>query len=322
MTQLLKSPEFLLQDNGLWARKTPYISLPAEIRNRIMDYALAPGDVYLATKADPANWTGSKASTSGCEGPTSGCQMLATCKQIYMEGHEVFYAGNNFHLPAGPIKGFLNWYEALRPEHRDLIRSVTIDMSILDLTPSVLEQCEATYQERFNESIAQPSFTETIFDTVEIVLNTLRELWVQKMAEVYRMQAFRFMKLVALALGDPTFRRKSLLPVSVIYLKGDDVVRFLRPVNAWTQLPLEFQHDLFSYYDGWDENVEHMVRSNLEFVRREIIRQLDDLAASKQDFGWPKFKRWMRNFEIDVRRTEHPAIIRHSYRDEKKSYDE
>ena len=322
MTQLLKSPEFLLRDNGLWARKTPYLSLPGEIRNRIMDYALAPGDVYLATKADPANWTGSKASTSGCDGPTSGCQMLATCKQVYMEGHEAFYAGNNFHLPPGPVEGFLKWYETLKPKHRELIRSVTIDISILDLTPSVLEQCESTYQRRFKLSIAQPSFARAIIDTVEIVLNTLREVWVQKIAEVYRLQAFHFVKLVDLYLCGGIFQRKTLLPITVMYLKGDDVARFLRPVYARTNLPLDFRHNLPSYYDGWDEKLMSLVTSNLEFVQREIIKHFDGLAASNQDFAWPRFKRWIRDFEMKARQEEHPAIIEHSYQDEEKPSDE
>lgn len=211
-TDFLQSPMFLRRDNGLWARKTPYLSLPGEIRNRIMDYALTPGEVYLATKADPANWTGSKTSTSGCEGPTSGCQILATCKQVYMEGYKAYYAGNNFHLPPGPVEGFLKWYEALRSNHRDLIRSVTIEFSILDLTPSVLEQCESTYRERYKQSMAQPSYVRAMFDTAYIVNSTLRDLWMQKIGEVYRLQAFHSVKLVALNLGGETSRRRTLIP--------------------------------------------------------------------------------------------------------------
>ncbi|KAG7002440.1 hypothetical protein G7Y79_00027g061320 [Physcia stellaris] len=275
-----------------------------------MDYALTPGEVFLATKADPANWTGSKTSTSGLEGPGSGCQILATCKQLYMEGHEAYYAGNNFHLPPGPVEGFLRWYEALRPNHRDLIRSVTIDFSILDLTLSVLEQCESSYRERYKQSMAQSNYTRARYYTAKIVIDTLRDLWIQKMAEVYRLQAFLTVKLVALNLGGEVSRRRTLLPGPVMTLKGDGIDRVLRPISAMTYAPLGFgPNRVLLVHGGWKNHMDVMMVSTAEGVRVELMKHFDGIASCEEDLGWPAFKRWLRDLEITDRRADHLALL-------------
>lgn len=309
---LFQSPELLQQDNDRWESKIPYLSLPGEIRNQIMEYALTPGEVYLATKADPAHWTGSKASMSGCEGPTSGCQLLATCKQVYREGCRAFYAGNDFHLPPGPVEGFLKWYQALRSEHREAIRNVTIDLSVLDLTPSVLEQCESVPRKRVNGTMTQSDYVRAKNDSVQIVLDTLRALWVQKIAKVHRLQAFDSVKLVALNLGGhPLSKRRTLLPRSLRYLKGDDIDQVLRPDSATTYFPLEPHRDRLSYYDGWNRHLETMVEYALICVREEIVLHFIGPVPRRQDFGWPRINRWMRDLEMTVRETEDLATIRH-----------
>ena len=282
-----------------------------------MDYALTPGEVYLATKTDPANWTGSKTSTCGCEGPTSGFQILATCKQLYMEGHEVYYASNNFHLPPGPVEGFLKWYEALRPNHRDLIRSVTIDFSILDLTPSVLEQCESSYRERYKQSMTQSNYTRAKYDTLNIVIDTLRDLWMEKMAEVYKLQAFLTVKLVALNLGGVVSRRRTLLPGPVMTLKGDAIDRVLRPVSAMTYAPLGFGPNRVLLGDGgWKNHMDVMMVSTADGVRVEIMKHFDGLASCDESFCWPAFKRWLRDLEITDRRADHLALLHYDGREE------
>ena len=314
--EFFHSPMFIQRDNGLWARKTPYLSLPGEIRNRIMDYALSPGEVYLATKADPANWTGSKTSTSGCEGTTSVCQILATCKQLYMEGHEAYYAGNSFHLPPGPVEGFLKWYEALRPNHRDLIRSVTIDFSILDLTPSVLEQCESSYRERYKQSMTQSNYTRAKYDTLNIVIDTLRDLWIEKMAEVYRLQAFLTVKLVALNLGGEVSQRRTLLPDPVMTLKGDAIDRVLTPMSAMWNALLEFRSNPLVCFDPWKHHMDVMMVSTADGVRVEIMKHFDGLASCDESFCWPAFKRWLRDLEITDRRADHLALLHYDGREE------
>jgi len=61
----------------------------------------------------------------------SGVQILATNRRHYNDGHLMYYSDNTFHMPHGD-----NYQEILqkyRPEHRYLIRRVTLTCSILDL---------------------------------------------------------------------------------------------------------------------------------------------------------------------------------------------
>lgn len=56
--------------------------------------------------------------------------------------------------------------------------------------------------------------------------------------------------------------------------------------------------------------------STLECVRVEIMKHFDGLASCKENFGWPAFKRWMRDLEITARRADHLALLHYDCRDE------
>ena len=62
-----------------------------------------------------------------------GFQLLATCKQAYNDGHYMFYAMNTFHWPPGPVSNSDGWYANLQPEHRKMIRTICIDLDLVDL---------------------------------------------------------------------------------------------------------------------------------------------------------------------------------------------
>ena len=129
--------------------KVGFLSLPGEIRNKIMDYALVPGEIYLSTKCQPID-IHSKTKTRLF---VPGCQLLATCKQAYLEGHESFYGLNNFHLAHGPLFVSMNYFASLNARHQDLIKHVTIDLSVVDLTWPVLERIEAAFRENERKPI-------------------------------------------------------------------------------------------------------------------------------------------------------------------------
>ncbi len=62
-----------------------------------------------------------------------GFQLLATCKQVYNDGHYMFYAMNTFHWPSGPVSNSDGWYANLQPEHRKMIKTICIDLDPVDL---------------------------------------------------------------------------------------------------------------------------------------------------------------------------------------------
>lgn len=71
-----------------------------------------------------------------------GFQLLASCKQVYNEGHFIFYSTNTFHMPRGQLQDTLILYNTLCPEHKACMKRVQITLGIADLTPSVLEEID------------------------------------------------------------------------------------------------------------------------------------------------------------------------------------
>lgn len=139
-----------------------YTSLPAELRNAIMEYALVPGDVYpCLTESKPTSPKPSrklfrtvlshpravfKVRVGGVEHQLAtkqpGFQLLRTCKKAYQDGHYMFYSMNTFHLPAGSARDAEEWFDNLKPDHRSLIKSACMTFSLADLTPEVLVQMD------------------------------------------------------------------------------------------------------------------------------------------------------------------------------------
>ena len=132
-----------------------YTSLPAEIRNAIMEYALVPGDVYPCVKEPKPKSTNPsrkllravfKVRVGGVDHRVStkqpGFQLLTTCKEAYQDGHFMFYTMNTFHLPAGSARDAEEWFNDLKPDHRSTIKSACMTFSLADITPDCLAEME------------------------------------------------------------------------------------------------------------------------------------------------------------------------------------
>lgn len=139
-----------------------YTSLPAEIRNAIMEYALVPGDVYpCSKKTNPTSTNPSrKLLRSVFKRPTAslkikagdtdhqiatnqpGFHLLTTCKNHYQDGRYMFYSMNTFHLPPGSARDAEDWLNHLKPDHRAMIKSACITFTLADLAPDVLVEME------------------------------------------------------------------------------------------------------------------------------------------------------------------------------------
>ncbi|MCJ1226689.1 hypothetical protein MMC12_003342 [Toensbergia leucococca] len=69
---------------------------------------------------------------------TPSLQILATNHATHNDAAAIFYAGNSFHLPPGPLEKTLQYLDNLTPEHIFLLRSLTLTFSLADLTPASL----------------------------------------------------------------------------------------------------------------------------------------------------------------------------------------
>lgn len=103
-----------------------------------MDYVLVHGDIHpyrpvLATSTQGPD------STADVES-RPGIPLMPTCKQAYQEGHKLYYSCSTFHLP--PIETF-RWSDGLEPEHKAMIKRVSITIGLVNLSLALLKQIES-----------------------------------------------------------------------------------------------------------------------------------------------------------------------------------
>ena len=102
-----------------------------------MDLVLVPGDVYPCRSVSK---TSSDTKANVVSPP--GIQLLATCKQAYNEGHELFYSSNAFHLP--PTMTF-EWSNGLQAKHKAMVKRINITLGLDDLTVTTLKEVDRRY---------------------------------------------------------------------------------------------------------------------------------------------------------------------------------
>ena len=126
MNSDLSPPSMAASNNVEVAKeKIGFFSLPAELRNKIIDLVLVPGVVYLWLPP----WATLKplmANTSTRGRFRIGAQLLATNRQAYTEGRAKYYSMNRFHLPslsATDCQYIINRYQT---KNLEMIRHVTL----------------------------------------------------------------------------------------------------------------------------------------------------------------------------------------------------
>ncbi|KAG7002439.1 hypothetical protein G7Y79_00027g061310 [Physcia stellaris] len=172
--------------------KIAYMDLPGEIRNRIMDFALVPGHIYFSTKSQPIDCKNSPIFVPAC-------QLLATCRQAYNEGYVSFYNRNVFHLAPGPFLASAEYFLRLRWKHQHLIGKISIEMSVIDLTPSVLKTIEIAFYQNQRQSIARADNALVVC----YIMNALRDLWTEKIANTRDVKRFNAITLWGMFLVQP-----------------------------------------------------------------------------------------------------------------------
>ncbi|KAL8822070.1 MAG: hypothetical protein Q9191_007190 [Dirinaria sp. TL-2023a] len=114
----------------------PYLTLPPEIRNKIMRYALVPGKIYLHNPHHRPR----RANISPPQSPPiSAFQLLGTCKQIYREGITLFYSENTFFLAPGLLKYTSFFFNSvILTNHRSMIRHLGLRLSLEDCPEDII----------------------------------------------------------------------------------------------------------------------------------------------------------------------------------------
>ncbi len=176
-----------------------------------MRLVLAPGDIYLPAKPsaiiskahrnlrakDPIEAVVKrinypylsrvlKAHQASQDGTLKyGCQVLASCKQLYSEGHAVFYSLNTFHLAPGPLSTSVEYFDKLQPHHKALIKHVSLDLGVADMTPDLLSELRATVSGRALTTPLLITNPPQDSGTVSIHLARMaKELWITKLLYV------------------------------------------------------------------------------------------------------------------------------------------
>ena len=281
---------------GAYKDKIGYLSLPGEIRNRIMWFALVPGDVFPSHESRPSNRRGSRASLPAC-------QLIATCRQAYLEGHESFYSHNTFHLAPGRLSASIKYFASLRPEHQCLISSFCIDFSILDLAPSVIDEIEQAYQKKLRPG-GKPLESHGRHLVTQYVLETLRSVWIEKIVAIGKTLGIKRVELrrISIALPDlldvhlPPYKRYNIVKKALI-MEGPGIASLLNPLDlVMSRKGWDSMYLLHDSHCRWDDKIQLLLDDMLSRAESVITARLVNFEVDGVG-GWGYFKEWLRHLE-------------------------
>ena len=263
-------------------RNIGFLSLPGEIRNKIMDSALVPGHIYLSRKMQPVD----------CKGLpvfTPGSQVLATCKQLYQEGHISFYSRNMFHLAPGPLSASWDYFGKLNRRHQDLVCRVSIEMSFMDLTPPVLEEIQEVFYEHHGRSIAHAGENTVI----RYVMNSLKDLWAEKIAGVCDFDTVRLVHMHSVKhRGHPN----RVSPWRTLHLEGVGINKLLSSVKLAKNRErwgLDWPYDICQARNGWDCVLYFFFKAMIANTMDIIFKVLRSETSEGHCGCWFRLGRWM-----------------------------
>lgn len=302
------------------------LTLPPEIRNGILRFVLAPGNIYLPAKSfsiitkahrklrakDPIDAVAKRitypylskvlrAHQASQEGrPRYGCQVLATCKQLYCEGYAVFYGLNTFHLAPGPLCTSIEYFDKLQPQHKALIKHVSVDLGIADMTPKLLSELNAKVSGR-SLSIPVPSANPPLDNTIVSVHlgGMTKELWMSKIMYVLQWRglidikiqhhnpcqlhgesAYEWRQVVATELViDHSQRRAMSLPAKARNIQMPTMV-----MNAYKALSFVLISQVANYgWKGFSEWLEFLEMGPTECLETQMWQEVCFSASQLRD---------------------------------------
>lgn len=272
------TPKRLKQTSASSSQQIDFPSFPPEIRNRIMDFVLRPGDIYRTYSRN-------------------GIQLLATCHENYRNGYLMYYADNIFHLPRGRHhQGFINRYNRT---NRALIRRMKITCSMWDLEEILANPPEA------------PSYRDDSFETA----HELRNIEFERLVAIARF--FPGLEELCLDFPDlPKWGFGNVVPPRMrnylLTAGREEVLDILsdilgRRATSMTLTRLDLR--LFQAYYGNRCTHETMTRGVLRALTLLVHggqaggqRVMED--KSQELGGWEAFQKWFAEHVQDERRRE------------------
>ena len=269
--------------------KLSYFSLPGEIRNKIMNLVLVPGDVYPHTPVpNGAKRVPVSAANVQCR---SGVQLIATCRQAYDEGHALFYSSNTFHLPANMT---FEWSDRIQPKHKGLIKRIGITVGPNELDASMISHIVKTYMNLVLE-------TSEFYAIKTAVSITTQKAWSPKMRYMAAWSSLEEIRLCLFkATNIPTtpLRYRYILQPHERTLKHHELVANVEDLEAW------WHSSFWREMSRWPTaltavNIITIIASDAEETWDEAIewlyvRKPDEMAegfwkyisGAKEHFGW------------------------------------
>ena len=173
-----------------------------------MDLVLVQGDVYPYTPM-PRVSTCSPDATVNVES-RPGIQLIATCRQVYQEGHALFYSSNTFHLPLAMT---FAWSDGLQSENKAMIKRISITFGLDELDALLIGQIE--------RSVPMGVWIDDAELLGKAVLDTLSSGWKSKVRHVAAWTSLEQIELC-------TFGK-------TLMLQHHDVIANLKDIDQWNQ---------------------------------------------------------------------------------------
>lgn len=278
-----------------------YFSLPGEIRNMIMGNLIGPRNVLITSDDQPSH------GNSDVTLHASGWQFLATCQQANTEGCKL-YSENEFHLAPGPLWVSINGLKDMNPRFQGLVKNITMNLSILDLTPAVLDRIEKMFFPEFCKMTNRGNYMQMAY----YVRNALLDLWLEKIARVRDAQTIDRFKLVSMHFcesdgADDRYTQWPSLILTVHRHQNLDRIEGLHPSFGLDWGRASRLDDLYLGPRGKDipnYNTRMMLFVMLVHIQHVITTRLrDGISLSGGGLGgsWTAFKLWLKSLQISTK---------------------
>ena len=174
----------------------PFFSLPAEIRNPIMQELLN----YEVIAVQPRLAIQEKASIEGAgdrvkdrclpseqtaarsaKYPNGCSSFIATCRQAHKEGGPIFYSNNAFHVPPGPVEDMMSWMDDLRSVNLTFIPTIVLKLSLTDLPYERFVELLGTVERCNNSEDSHDFHYECKCKWICLLQSEMRKIWSDKL---------------------------------------------------------------------------------------------------------------------------------------------
>lgn len=170
-----------------------------------------------------------KAPSNTKQGLRTAVGLLAASKKAYRDSCGIYWSTNNFTLAHGSYKHSEYYFDNISPAHIALIRCITVNLSIADLTPTIIRYVEHRSRQ-INSGMILSNNDHVRWG--QLAANQLGLMWVEKLQ--WARKVFSHVDEVAVACFRSTF--------DLLYLDGDkfanqvDNIRVRRPSNDLRKL--------------------------------------------------------------------------------------